>query len=245
MGPGVPYAIGAKFAHPGPAGDRAGRRRRDADERHRRAGHDRQVLASAGATRALIVLVLHNNDLNQVTWEQRAMEGDPKLRRLPGAARLPVRPLRRADRPARASASTTPTTSAPPGSRRSPPTGRWCSRRSPTPTCRRCRRTSRSSRPRRSPRRWRTATPSAAQLVKQCRQAQARRVPARPDERSPPRVDAPVERLDVAAYTIPTDAPEADGTFELGRDDDRRRARRRGRRVGLGYTYADLADRRG
>jgi pyruvate dehydrogenase (quinone) len=27
----------------------------------------------------LIVLVLHNNDLNQVTWEQRALEGDPKF----------------------------------------------------------------------------------------------------------------------------------------------------------------------
>ena len=26
----------------------------------------------------LIVLVLHNDDLNQVTWEQRAMEGDPR-----------------------------------------------------------------------------------------------------------------------------------------------------------------------
>jgi pyruvate dehydrogenase (quinone) len=26
----------------------------------------------------LIVLVLNNQDLNQVTWEQRAMEGDPK-----------------------------------------------------------------------------------------------------------------------------------------------------------------------
>jgi pyruvate dehydrogenase (quinone) len=26
----------------------------------------------------LIVLVLHNDDLNQVTWEQRVMEGDPK-----------------------------------------------------------------------------------------------------------------------------------------------------------------------
>jgi pyruvate dehydrogenase (quinone) len=25
------------------------------------------------------VMVLHNNDLNQVTWEQRAMEGDPKF----------------------------------------------------------------------------------------------------------------------------------------------------------------------
>jgi pyruvate dehydrogenase (quinone) len=27
----------------------------------------------------LVVLVLHNNDLNQVTWEQRVMSGDPKL----------------------------------------------------------------------------------------------------------------------------------------------------------------------
>ena len=34
---------------------------------------------SAGAIQRLIVLVLHNNDLNQVTWEQRAMEGDPKF----------------------------------------------------------------------------------------------------------------------------------------------------------------------
>jgi pyruvate dehydrogenase (quinone) len=27
----------------------------------------------------LIVVVLHNDDLNQVTWEQRVMAGDPKL----------------------------------------------------------------------------------------------------------------------------------------------------------------------
>jgi pyruvate dehydrogenase (quinone) len=27
----------------------------------------------------LIILVLNNRDLNQVTWEQRVMEGDPKL----------------------------------------------------------------------------------------------------------------------------------------------------------------------
>ena len=31
------------------------------------------------ATPTFVVLVLHNNDLNQVTWEQRAMEGDPKF----------------------------------------------------------------------------------------------------------------------------------------------------------------------
>jgi pyruvate dehydrogenase (quinone) len=78
MGPGVPYAIAAKFAHP-----------------------DRPVIALVGdgamqmnginelitiaqywkkwSDPRLVVLVLHNNDLNQVTWEMRAMEGDPKF----------------------------------------------------------------------------------------------------------------------------------------------------------------------
>ena len=48
MGAAVPYAIAAKFAHPGPAGDRPGRRRRDADEQHGRADHRRQILAAMG-----------------------------------------------------------------------------------------------------------------------------------------------------------------------------------------------------
>ena len=74
----VPYAIGAKFAHP-----------------------DRVAIAFEGdgamqmngmpelltvkryyhewSDPRLIVAVLHNNDLNQVTWEMRGMEGDPKL----------------------------------------------------------------------------------------------------------------------------------------------------------------------
>jgi pyruvate dehydrogenase (quinone) len=78
MGPGVPYAIAAKFAFP-----------------------DRPVFALVGdgamqmnginelitigkyrhqwSDQRLIVLVLNNRDLNQVTWEQRAMEGDPKF----------------------------------------------------------------------------------------------------------------------------------------------------------------------
>jgi pyruvate dehydrogenase (quinone) len=76
MGPGVPYAIAAKFAHP-----------------------DRVAIALVGdgamqmnglaelitigkywqrwADPRLVVLVLHNDDLNQVTWEQRVLEGDP------------------------------------------------------------------------------------------------------------------------------------------------------------------------
>ncbi|MER7834705.1 thiamine pyrophosphate-requiring protein [Streptomyces sp. NPDC096040] len=78
MGPGVPYAIGAKFAH-----------------------GDRPVIALVGdgamqmngmaelitiakywqdwADPRLIVAVFNNRDLNQVTWEMRAMEGAPQF----------------------------------------------------------------------------------------------------------------------------------------------------------------------
>jgi pyruvate dehydrogenase (quinone) len=78
MCPAVPYALAAKFAYP-----------------------DRPVIACLGdgamqmlginalidlaryrdrwSNQQLVVLVLHNNDLNLVTWEQRVMAGDPKL----------------------------------------------------------------------------------------------------------------------------------------------------------------------
>jgi pyruvate dehydrogenase (quinone) len=78
MGPGVPYGIGAKFGHP-----------------------ERPVVVFAGdgamqmnglaelitvkhyweqwTDPRLVIAVLHNNDLNQVTWEMRAMEGSPKF----------------------------------------------------------------------------------------------------------------------------------------------------------------------
>jgi pyruvate dehydrogenase (quinone) len=78
MGPGVPYAIGAKFAAP-----------------------DRPVVALVGdgamqmngltelitirryheewADQRCVICVFHNNDLNQVTWELRAMGGAPKF----------------------------------------------------------------------------------------------------------------------------------------------------------------------
>jgi len=77
MGPGVPYAIAAKFAFP-----------------------DRVVIATVGdgamlmnginelvtiaeyweqwSDPRLVVMVLANRDLNMVTWEQRVMAGDPK-----------------------------------------------------------------------------------------------------------------------------------------------------------------------
>jgi pyruvate dehydrogenase (quinone) len=78
MGPALPYAVAAKFVHP-----------------------DRPVIAVEGdgamqmnginalidvvkyrdrwTDPRLIVLVLNNRDLNQVTWEQRVLAGDPKL----------------------------------------------------------------------------------------------------------------------------------------------------------------------
>jgi pyruvate dehydrogenase (quinone) len=91
MGPGVPYAIAAKFAYP-----------------------DRPVIALVGdgamqmnginelitiakyrehwTDQRLVVLVLNNRDLNQVTWEQRAMSGDPKFE---GSQDLPDFPYAR------------------------------------------------------------------------------------------------------------------------------------------------------
>ena len=78
MGAAVPYAIAAKFAHP-----------------------DRPVIALVGdgamqmnnmaelitvakywrewSDPSWVVCVFNNQDLNQVTWEQRVMEGDPKF----------------------------------------------------------------------------------------------------------------------------------------------------------------------
>jgi pyruvate dehydrogenase (quinone) len=78
MGPSMPYAMAAKFAHP-----------------------DRPVIATVGdgamqmignnvlitmaahfqewSDPRVIILVLDNEDLNMVTWEQRVMVGDPKF----------------------------------------------------------------------------------------------------------------------------------------------------------------------
>jgi pyruvate dehydrogenase (quinone) len=78
MGCGVPYGIGAKFGHPDRpvivfAGDGAmqmnGLTELITAKRYWRDWSDPR----------LIVAILHNNDLNQVTWEMRAMEGAPKF----------------------------------------------------------------------------------------------------------------------------------------------------------------------
>jgi len=77
MGPGVPYAIAAKFAHPDrPVIALVG------DGAFQMNGMNEMITIAKYWERwsdpRLVVLVLHNDDLNQVTWEQRAMEGDPK-----------------------------------------------------------------------------------------------------------------------------------------------------------------------
>ncbi|MBV9048914.1 MAG: hypothetical protein JOY58_11630 [Solirubrobacterales bacterium] len=56
-----------------------------------------------------------------------------------------------------------------------------------------------------------------------------------------PRVDAPVKELEVAAFTVPTDAPEADGTLAWQSTTVVVVHARGGGEVGLGYTYADLS----
>jgi pyruvate dehydrogenase (quinone) len=91
MCPAVPYALAAKFAYP-----------------------ERPVIACLGdgamqmlginglidiaryaerwPNKQLVILVLHNDDLNQVTWEQRVLSGDPKLE---ASQRLPDFPYAR------------------------------------------------------------------------------------------------------------------------------------------------------
>ena len=78
MGPGVPYAIAAKFAWPErPVIAMVG------DGAMQMNGINGLITISKYWKRwsdpTLIVLVLNNSDLNQVTWEQRVMEGDPKF----------------------------------------------------------------------------------------------------------------------------------------------------------------------
>jgi pyruvate dehydrogenase (quinone) len=78
MGSAVPYGIGAKFAHPGRpvvafSGDGAMQMNGLAElitiKRYWPEWSDPR----------LVIAVLHNNDLNQVTWEMRSMQGAPKF----------------------------------------------------------------------------------------------------------------------------------------------------------------------
>jgi pyruvate dehydrogenase (quinone) len=85
MVPGVPYAIAAKFAHPNRpvicfVGDGA----------FQMLGMNEMLTIKRYMDRwldkRLIFCVFDNQDLNQVTWEQRVLEGDPKF---PGSQWLP------------------------------------------------------------------------------------------------------------------------------------------------------------
>jgi pyruvate dehydrogenase (quinone) len=78
MTPALPYAIAAKFAHPERLAIAV-----EGDGSMQMNGINALIDAARYHDRwtdpRLIVLVLHNNDLNQVTWEQRVLAGDPKL----------------------------------------------------------------------------------------------------------------------------------------------------------------------
>ncbi|MFG2495652.1 thiamine pyrophosphate-requiring protein [Streptomyces caniferus] len=78
MGPGVPYVIGAKFAHPErPAVAIVG------DGAMQMNGMAELITAAKywkeWQNPQLIIAVLNNQDLNQVTWEMRAMSGAPQF----------------------------------------------------------------------------------------------------------------------------------------------------------------------
>ncbi len=149
MGPGVPYVIGAKFAHPDrPALAIVG------DGAMQMNGMSELITAAKywqeWADPRLIVAVLNNQDLNQVTWEMRAMSGAPQF--LPSQALPDVRYADfarsigldgvRVEKPG---------TWRRPGSGRSAPTGRSSSTSAPTPPYRPSRRTRASTRSRPPP----------------------------------------------------------------------------------------------
>jgi pyruvate dehydrogenase (quinone) len=91
MGAAVPYAIAAKFAHPnrpvvGLVGDGAMQMNNMAElitvQKYWRNWTDPRF----------VICVYNNEDLNQVTWEQRVMEGDPKFE---ASQRIPDVPYHR------------------------------------------------------------------------------------------------------------------------------------------------------
>ncbi|RAI36970.1 thiamine pyrophosphate-requiring protein, partial [Rhodoplanes roseus] len=78
MGAAVPYAIAGKFAHPDRpvialVGDGAMQMNNMAELITVAKYHERW------ANRTFVVCVFNNQDLNQVTWEQRVMQGDPRF----------------------------------------------------------------------------------------------------------------------------------------------------------------------
>ncbi len=141
MGPGTPYAIAARFAHPDrPVIAFVG------DGAFQMNGMNEMITVKRYLDRLsgpapFIFCVFNNQDLNQVTWEQRAMAGDPKF---PGSQYIPDVPYAQYAEllGLKASTATSPRRSARPGTRRCPPAGRWCWSSRSTTRSRRSRRTS-------------------------------------------------------------------------------------------------------
>jgi pyruvate dehydrogenase (quinone) len=78
MGSALPYALAAKLAHP----DRLVCALLGDGAMQMNGINELITVASRWrrwADRRFVVLVLHNGDLNEVTWEQREMEGDPRF----------------------------------------------------------------------------------------------------------------------------------------------------------------------
>jgi pyruvate dehydrogenase (quinone) len=90
MGPGVPYAIAAKFAYPHrPVIAFVG------DGAFQMNGMNELITVKRYEDRlrgGLVFCVFNNQDLNQVTWEQRVLTGDPKF---PGTQWIPDFPYAR------------------------------------------------------------------------------------------------------------------------------------------------------
>jgi pyruvate dehydrogenase (quinone) len=144
MGAAVPYAIAAKFAHP-----------------------DRPVIALVGdgamqmnnmaelitvakywkdwSDPRWVVCVFNNQDLNQVTWEQRVQEGDPKFE---ASQQIPDFPYHKFAEliGLKGIFVDNPTAWAPHGTKRWLPAGPWFWKSAPIPTSRPCRPTSPSLR---------------------------------------------------------------------------------------------------
>ncbi|THA24851.1 thiamine pyrophosphate-requiring protein [Streptomyces sp. RKND-216] len=86
MGPGVPYAIAARFAHPDrPVVAFVGDGAFQMNGMNEMITVKRYAQELAGEA-PFVFCVFNNQDLNQVTWEQRAMAGDPKFE---GSQHLP------------------------------------------------------------------------------------------------------------------------------------------------------------
>ena len=208
------------------------------------ADHDRASTGASGRTRGSSCCVLNNGDLNQVTWEQRVMAGDPEFEVSQDVPELPLRASSRATlglaRRRGSSARTRSRRAWDAGARA--PTGRRSSTPTPTRTSRRCRRTSTASRPRSScasmlkgdPHRWRVdqasrrsgsrelpAALSAAMMERQSRAERSGHPMRAARARAPPygpdrRARSRTARWRGTARRWSSCAPRADGRTGVG-----------------------------